>query len=75
MLVDPTPMNEARPVTKARVVSLERILDPRSETSRLVVRFRTETAVTVMVMTPERARELGLFVAYHHGTLVPIPKP
>jgi hypothetical protein len=50
--------------------------DPRSEDgTRVFVQYETAHGVKATALSPERAKELGLFDAHWRKQLVPVPRP
>jgi hypothetical protein len=60
----------------ARLLMVELMSDPRSDDwKRVFVQYETARGVRSTVLSPERAKELGLFDAHWRKQLVPVPKP
>jgi hypothetical protein len=60
----------------ARILRIESLSDPRTEDDPryVVVTYQTSAGPNFVVVSEARADELGLEVAFHTGSLVPIPK-
>ncbi|WP_159347957.1 hypothetical protein [Roseomonas harenae] len=60
----------------ARLLLVEGMADPQSDHwARVLVEYETAHGIKSTVLSPERAKELGLFDAHWRKQLVPIPTP
>ncbi|WP_424136778.1 hypothetical protein [Roseomonas chloroacetimidivorans] len=67
-------MTSTRPAYKARILYLDQLLDPREEGPVwTAVQYETASGDQLVLVTPERARDLDLLTAWCPGRLVEIP--
>jgi hypothetical protein len=60
----------------ARLLLVEAMADPRTDDwARVFVEYETAQGVRSTALSPQRARELGLFDAHWRKELVRIPRP
>jgi hypothetical protein len=67
---------ERPPKGYARLLLVEAMADPGADNwARVFVQYETSQGIRSTVLSPARAKELGLFDAHWRKHLVPVPRP